>query len=143
MYTVDDVLKIDPMEFLKKNKDMFFQYQDSICYEIISKVLMDAISEGAYPLQVSIRNEFYVIASNKNWLNVFDEMNVKWLFSNLIPNKKLGQNSIRSEVILNAYMNTVVFICNNDIFVIKGDIEVNDLAEIKSLLDYKFSIVFR
>ena len=103
---------------------------------------MDAVSLGCSSLVVEKQFDFWIIASNKNWVGINNPHGLEKIFSRLTPNPNAGQNASRSEILLNAFIDNVVFMSKTQIFFSKGNIQHDLLTNIKSNIAKNYILAF-
>lgn len=132
----------DAVEYVRKNPQLFFYGGCYSHHEILTKVVMDAVSLGCSSLVVEKQFDFWIIASNKNWVGINNPHGLEKIFSRLTPNPNAGQNASRSEILLNAFIDNVVFMSKTQIFFSKGNIQHDLLTNIKSNIAKNYILAF-
>ena len=135
-------MKNNAVEYVRNNPQIFFHGGQYSHYEILTKVVIDAVSLGCTSLVIEKKFDFWIIASDENWININNPHGLEKVFSRLTPNPNAGQNVSRSEILLNAFIDNVVFMSKSQIFFSKGNIQHDLLINIKSNIAQNYILVF-
>lgn len=138
---------LDTLEHIQKNTRMYLG-TDEVQLDVLAiNIVNDAIVLGATSVLIIKHQKWFVVAADIDWLNIGHDKQLKDVFINLLPLKGGGQNALRREVLLMAFVNDIIILddtCNYSL--IKGDCEGWPIEMIKSKIlsmqSYKRIVVF-
>lgn len=117
------IKKIDSLSYVVAHPEIFISPGAQLLHELTSKVAADLVVLESTPFTVSIHSGWRVVASKNNWLLKNNLLPLKDLFSTLVPFPEAGQNSNRSEILLNAYCQDVLVYNDGEFTEIKGKMD--------------------
>ncbi|HSX83789.1 MAG TPA: hypothetical protein VLE50_00225 [Cellvibrio sp.] len=123
---------VNPLDYVKANPGLFFNYDDRRMQELVTKVVTDALSVSACPIVVDSVGAWHVVASSKNWLGKTSENDILKMFNTLIPNPAAGRNASRSEVLLNVFATNVIVFVGGATILVKGRVDSEVFSETRS-----------
>ncbi len=132
----------DAVGYVRSHPEIFFQSGLYNPQEVLLKLVTDAISLGCTPLVIDQCFGFWVISANKNWVDIDNPHGLEKVFSRLTANPKAGQNASRSEVLLNAFAENVIFMNKEQIFFAKGNVQRDLINQIRTNIAEEYLLAF-
>lgn len=122
--TADDLQKLDALQYVRDNPNMFLPYGKSAAWAIANGLSGDALVLGAIDVRVFRYDQWWIVAADKDWLDVpcSCPAGPQDAFSRLLGFPEAGVNSHRHEIIATAYANSVISISSADRFVVSGNV---------------------
>jgi hypothetical protein len=109
----------DALTWVVAHPERFFHSGQVNEIELVQSVSADALLSGAQDLVVHHDGDIWVVASSANWLAV-SGLSVQDLFVRVVPHPGAGPNSMRGEVLLNAFCAEVAAITSGSTMFVKG-----------------------
>lgn len=97
----------DPVEWVRGHPEMYFRTGKPVDLELAQWVWSDAVLSGCEDVLIHHAGSVWVIAASANWL-IEKTRSAADLFVHVIPLAAGGPNSMRSEILLNAFCTEVV-----------------------------------
>ncbi len=127
-YTHSDLEIADALEFIRKRPEMFTANGVPTPAFIAHGIAGDAIVLGATSVRVFSHCDWWVVSADIDWLVSPCRCPAppREAFFRMLAFPELAVNSIRHEILANAYASSVVSISKSDRFIVKGDIAKHD-----------------
>jgi hypothetical protein len=119
----------DPVQWVLTHPERFFKTGKPNELELAQAVWLDATLSGVRDVLVHHENEIWVIAASGNWLTE-GALSTPELFARVVPLAPAGPNSMRSEILLNAFCTEVVAVVGTSVSFAKGGGAVRTEADI-------------
>lgn len=146
VYTKED-LKVftsqDGLEFIRSHPEMYSCDVPNILSHLANELVSDAghLNISAQAIQ---KNDWYIVYADKNWLeDNFKALSEKELFFYVVPMPEAGINSMRSEILVNAFAANISLFKNSIFTLVKGNQVPEDISDyIKQDLGNSFAVIF-
>lgn len=102
------IKKIDPIDHIRRNVKMYLGRTEVVPEIIVSFIVNDAIVLGAKNVIVKNCSDWWLIASEMDWLRVGNDNPILQLFQKFVTLEGGGQNAVRREIILSAFANNII-----------------------------------
>lgn len=109
----------DPVQWVLAHPERFFRNRTPNTLELVQSIWMDATLSGVSDVLVHHEDEVWVVAGSANWL-IEGNLTGADLFVRVVPVKAGGPNSMRSEILLNAFCAHVVAVVAGSPIFAKG-----------------------
>jgi hypothetical protein len=122
---------IDPISHIRSNPAMYLPQLPGgvdLSSYLAERLVSDAMTLGATHVDVCRNDDWWTVASDKDWLAGQGESDVAALFAGVVPFPKAGVNSMRAEVLLTAFARDILTSDEQSAQLIKGDFPSNWLA---------------
>lgn len=95
----------DAISYVRKNPHLFLSYSSTgvRAEEIASKIIFDAMIQGADRLDIKKIGNWISIASDINCWDFGEKYSIRDLFEKIIPFPEGGANACRSEILVGAF----------------------------------------
>ena len=123
MKTIDD-----PVPWVFAHPELYFKTAKPNELELAQSVWMDATLSGSGDVLVHHDDAVWVVAASTNWLTEESHTALE-LFERVVPLAAAGPNSVRSEILLNAFCSEVIALVGGTTVFAKGN------GTVKSVLD--------
>jgi hypothetical protein len=130
---------------IRDRPDMYLTRVPPQAWELATKIGQEALILGATLVQTSRLEDWWLISADLDWLPSQDDELTR-LFEQIVPFPEQGQNSHRSEVLLNVFANEIVTRSQYGETRIKGNamIELPALPEnIQRIVAFRMSATLR
>lgn len=118
--------QLDAIAWIRGNQARFFPSGQAEAIPLLAYAMNDVLELGRGECRISCHAEWWVIASDQDWLR-HPDFSVRQLFENVIPAPEHGEHSLRAEVLVNAFAADVFTIAGDEPFVIRGQAPEPDL----------------
>jgi hypothetical protein len=118
----------DAVMWVAAHPERFFHSGGVNAIELVQSLSADALLSGAQDIVVHQDGDIWVVASSTNWLAV-PSLTIPDLFGRVVPHPGAGPNSMRSEVLLNAFCSDVVAVTSGSVAFVKGSATVKDSTD--------------
>jgi hypothetical protein len=115
----------DPVSWVRAHPERYFRSGAPNALELAYGLWSTASVWGARDVLIHSHEETWVVAATANWL-VEEQLSGAELFSRIVPQRAAGPNSMRSEVIVNAYCSEVVALVAGELVYFKGSLAPKD-----------------
>ena len=116
----------DAVSWVRNHAERFFITGKPNEFELVRSVWMDAILCDAKYVVTVHRDGFWIVGASTDWLEQA-QVSVEDLFTKLLPLPAAGPNSVRSEVLLNAFCADVWAASTEQVQHVKGAGEIEHL----------------
>ena len=134
-----EIQKVDPISFVRKNANFFFRGKASFNNQILSYLVLEALTLNAKFINIYDVGRWKVISADIKWFQ--QEHSAESIFNSLVPFPEIGPNETRFEILVNAFSENVICCDFGRVQLIKGsgDEEIFSYLNKSSKL---FSIAF-
>lgn len=109
----------DPVDWVRGRPEMYFRTGKPAELELAQWVWSDAVLSGCGEVLIHRAGSIWVIAASANWL-IEKTYSASDLFVHVVPLAAGGPNSMRSEILLNAFCTEVVAVVGPTPAFVKG-----------------------
>ena len=117
----------DPLRWLLLHPERFFRSEMPNGRDLAEWVRADAMLSGSSDVLVHNVDDFWVVAAPTSWLH-HNELSPEEMFRRMIPQPTAGPNSMRGEVLLNAFCSDVVATVSGKVVFSKGNVATEELV---------------
>ena len=114
-----DLVIIDPVAWVAARPMQFFRTENPDALALLPYVMNDVLFLGAGECRVSRAEGWLFVSSNGDWMR-HDSISVEALFSRVVAEPGLGQHSMRSEILLNAFASDILVATRHEELLVKG-----------------------
>lgn len=97
---------VDPVAWVSARPAQFFRGATINALQLIPWILGDVIFLGGGECRVTSENAWWFVSSNIDWMKSAS-FSISELFTQVVADPRLGQHSMRSEILLNAFATAV------------------------------------
>lgn len=116
----DDLEQFEPLDAVARLESQMFRSGSFDAFEAVGEIVRAALNCGAKDVAVHRVDSWFFISSLTDWL-VEDGRDVsERAFSRICSYKAGGDNSMRPEVLLTAFTNSVITVSASGVRVVKG-----------------------
>lgn len=112
---------INPLNWVRERPTQFFGSEKVDPVKLAAYLMADAITLGGGDCVIKRQDNWWAVASNFNWLS-HEKYSTHELFASVVSEPKHGEHSIRAEVIVNAFSESVYVIAGGTSFQVRGQI---------------------
>lgn len=136
-----EINKIDPILHIRQNKKMYLGREDVNQDFLATNIADDALVLGASTVVIKKEKGWWIIAADVDWLMAGHNEDLKAIFQKILPLKNAGQNAIRREVLLTAFVDDILTWNPkiSEMEVIKGESTREIVANYQSEVLFKFA----
>ena len=149
-YSQNDVKPIIAKDAIKKRPDMYFGARGINAEDICTEVLRGALVLGATDVSVTIRNEWWFICGDSDWLNAkvaMSEINETSIFRSIYAFPELAANSFRWEALTNYFSDATyttsamgtVTVLDDENLRLEYDEHIRDIGSWARIIGFKFN----
>jgi hypothetical protein len=109
----------DPLGWVASHPERWFHSGHVNAVELVQSLSADALLSGAHDVVVQQDRDVWVVASSMNWLLV-PSVSIPELFVRIVAHAGAGPNSMRGEVLLNAFCPEIVAVVSGATTFMKG-----------------------
>lgn len=118
----------DPVQWVRSHPEMYFKTGKPDDFALAQWVWSDAVLSGCRDVIVHHESSVWVVGGSANWL-VENALAGADLFHRVVPLARGGPNSMRSEILLNAFCSDVVAVVASTPVFTKGSGSVNAIVD--------------
>lgn len=115
-YHPEDIVPLDPMEYLLENERLFFRGGIYDPVELAGMIATEALTLGSASVLIQSNGEWLSVTADQDWLR-----NQKQAFSAITPFPQAGANSMLAEILAVAFSAGVITATREEVKLIKGD----------------------
>lgn len=137
-----DLSIVNPLELIRSNREMYLPEGPSA--ERLTERLVGDILVVPDRFAIAVRrNDWRIVASDKDWIGKIASPAVIDHFTNIVPFPEYGPNSMHGEVLVTAFASDVITFLDSDELVIKGAADTVVRGLIGEHPEWKRAIAFR
>jgi hypothetical protein len=127
-YTADDLQRIDPLEHMRANPEMYTGCAAPNPAAIAGDIALDSLVLGAIDTRVFRFNDWWIISADVDWLNAVCQCSASPIetFNRVLAFPESAVNSTRHEILATAFAHCVVSLSRTDRFVVSGVVADDD-----------------
>ena len=110
---------IDPLTFLREHPEQYLPGGEVRAYWLAERLAADALLLGASRTQTKRWGDWWSVSADRDWLSNA-AVSPTELFATIVPFPEAGVNSMRSEVLLGAFGDTVAISTPAGLELVKG-----------------------
>lgn len=135
------------VEYVRVHGEMYLPSDSRpLADKLLLQLASDAITLGVTDIAVIKQSGWIFVGSDCDWLQCggFRPATIRELFFRVIPLLEAGQNSIRHEIVVNAFSEKVVIFSKDELIAIGGICEFEEkyLTDVFRILDKARAIAF-
>ena len=120
------VEKINVLEHMRRSKDMYLGREEVVPEYLATLIANDALTLGVKQVTVTHCNDWWLISSEDDWLQIENVYGIEDTFHKILPLVGGGLESMRREIFLTAYASAVFTRKDDKLLQIVGSVEAND-----------------
>jgi len=110
---------VDPIPWVIARPTQFFRSSKPDAVGLLAYVMADVLLLGGGEFRVGSRENWWFASSNTDWMKD-NRFGTEELFSRVIADPRLGEHSMRAEILLNAFASDVVAAAPGQSLLVKG-----------------------
>jgi hypothetical protein len=114
-----DLQVVDPLAWVSSRPIQFFRTGRADALQLVTCVLADVVTLGGGECRVSVIEDWWLVSSDIDWMKNA-KFSVQELFSQVVADPRLGDHSMRAEILLNAFASDVFTTDSHAPLAIKG-----------------------
>jgi hypothetical protein len=119
---------VDPIAWVAARPAQFFRAARAVALSLLSYIMADVLLIGGGECRIAGTQGWWFVSSDNDWMKD-EQLSVNELFSRVVADPRLGEHSMRSEILLNVFASDVATAsCAEEVLLIKGQAPALELS---------------
>jgi len=118
------IKKIDPIEHIRKRRDLYLGKEGLVCPEVLAtNIATDALMLGVEEIVVSRHGAWWVVRSRDDWFELNKGFEEEDVFNKIVPVYGAPLETFRREILLMAFADNIFVVKDGVTRLVKGSLQ--------------------